>query len=52
MLAIVEGSSVYLALQPNDLRRGIAALSVYGRKHPGMEPASGIVCFARVGRIE
>ena len=50
MLGLVEGPGVYLALQPVDFRRGIAALNVFARNHPGMAPASGIVLVFRSRR--
>ena len=55
MPGLVEGSGVYLALQPVDFLRGIAALSVYARDHLGLEPASGIVLVfrsCRPGRVK
>ena len=50
MLGIDAGSGVYLALQPVDFRRGIAALSVYAREHLGIEPDTGIVLVFRSWR--
>ncbi len=50
MLGFVDGSVVYLALHPVDLRRGIAALSSYAREHPGVLPDSGVVVVFRSRR--
>ena len=46
-LAILQGLSVHLALQPVGFRRGIAALNVDARERPGMEPAPGNVLVFR-----
>ena len=50
MQGIGDGSGVYLAPQPVDFRRGIAALSVYAREHLGLEPVSEVVLVFRSRR--
>ena len=50
MPGFIEGWGVFLALQPVDFRRGIAALSVYARGHLGLEPSSGVVPVFRSRR--